>query len=274
MNKYGFFGVGNMASAIIKGMLKNGVTMPDNIFFFDINDEMKKKAMDNFKINCVSSGEDLIKKSDFIFFAIKPQYMAQSLDDNAEYFKNDSSKANKVLVSVVASFPIEKFENKLGKNQKIIRTMPNVNAEVLESMTALCRNKNVTDKEYDTIKKLFNAIGNTVDMEEKLFPEFAAIAASSPAFTYLYIEAIADAALKAGINKQVALKIVAQSVLGSSKMLLESSEHPGALQDKVCSPGGTTIAGMAKLSELGFHNSIVKAIDAVMEKDRLNAKKD
>lgn len=146
--------------------------------------------------------------------------------------------------------------------------MPNINAKVGAAMSALCANQQVTQAQKELVARLFCAVGQVKELDESFFPLFGVIAGSAPAFAYLFIDSLARAAVKNGMQKQAALEIAAQTVLGSAKLILESGEHPWVLIDQVCSPGGTTIEGIAALQETGFETGIRKAVDAALEKDR------
>jgi pyrroline-5-carboxylate reductase len=146
--------------------------------------------------------------------------------------------------------------------------MPNINAKVLASESGYCANENCTSEQKKMVYDMFSAVGSAIEIPEKFFSIFGVIAGSSPAFAYIYINALAKAAVKAGMPKAQAMEIAANTVLGSAKMVLESNEHPCKLADMVCSPGGTTIEGVCALDEMGFENTVIKAFDAVLEKDR------
>ena len=160
------------------------------------------------------------------------------------------------------------MEEWLGDDAKIIRTMPNTPALVGEAMSAVCPNKNISKEELEYCKKIFESFGECVELEEKYFDGFIAVAGSSPAYVYMFIEAMADGAVKLGIPRTKAYKMAAQSVLGSAKMVLETGKHPGELKDSVCSPAGTTIEAVAELEKLGFRNSVIQAMDKCAEKSK------
>lgn len=160
------------------------------------------------------------------------------------------------------------MEEWLGDDLKIIRTMPNTPALVGQAMSAVCPNKNVSEEELKYCINIFESFGECEVLEEKYFDGFIAVAGSSPAYVFMFIEAMADGAVKLGIPRAKAYKMAAQSVLGSAKMVLETGKHPGELKDMVCSPAGTTIDAVVELEKLGFRNSVIQAMDKCAEKSK------
>ena len=155
-----------------------------------------------------------------------------------------------------------------GKNVKVMRTMPNTPAMVGEGVTAYCIEENISLKEERTIVEILSCFGLVERVEEKEMDAVVATTGSSPAYVYMFIEAMADAAVLGGISRDKAYRLAAQAVLGSAKMVLETGMHPGALKDMVCSPGGTTIEAVTTLEENGFRNAIIKAMRNCMEKSK------
>jgi pyrroline-5-carboxylate reductase len=252
---YGFIGAGNMATAIIKGMLKSGLAEPERIFYYDIINK-------NLEATKTKSIEELISGSDIIILAVKPHILPEVLEKNCEALKS------KLLISIAAGTPIKKIESFFGAVKPgIVRVMPNVAASIGESMSAICHNAAVSRNDVFEAKKIFESVGEVVETEERLFAAFAAIASASLAFTFRYIDALANAGLKAGFAKTDAIKIAAQAVFGSAKLVLETRELPAVLTDNVTSPGGTTIEGVASLAESAFESAVIKAVDAVINKD-------
>lgn len=172
------------------------------------------------------------------------------------------------MISIAAGKTLGFIEEALGFSPALVRVMPNINAKVGAAMSAFCANQQVTQEQKKLVARLFCAIGQVKELDEAFFPLFGVIAGSAPAFAYLFIDSLARAAVKNGMQKQVALEIAAQTVLGSAKLILEGGEHPWALIDQVCSPGGTTIEGIAALQDAGFEAGVRKSVDAALEKDR------
>lgn len=267
--KLGFIGVGNMGGAIFKGFVKNNAVKPENIYLYDLNSSILEKYKDDFNVNISKSYDDLLSKTDAILLAVKPNVFSSVLSDISKYIK----QYKPLILSIAAGITIESIEDMLGFNTSVIRIMPNINAEICESTTALCKNSLVSEKQFNEIKNCFNAIGHAIEIDEKQFAIFAAIAGCSPAYVYMFIDALAKGALKAGMNKKQAIEIAASAVYGSAKMILESGLHPKELADKVCSPGGTTIEGVCTLDDYKFETGIVKAVENSIKKDyELNKK--
>lgn len=262
--KIGFIGAGNMGSAVFKGFIKNNAVKAEDIYVYRLNKEKLMKDVEEFGINPVDTYEELIEKTECIFLAIKPNKFNEVLPKISHKLR----EKNSLTVSMAAGKTIESIEQLLGYKAPIIRMMPNINAQICLSATAYCCNEKVTKEQLEFVKKCLEAIGMTTEVEESKFATFTAIAGCSPAYVYMFIEALAKGALKAGMNKKQALDIASYAVFGSAKMFIESDMHPNQLIDKVCSPGGTTIEGVCTLDEYKFTSGIVKAVENSIEKDK------
>lgn len=254
--KYGFIGAGNMGGAIINGLLKNKKNQ--TICAYDI-DKNKIKSLSN-KVKYLELN-NLIKQSDVIVLAVKPQMMNDVLDKISKL-----NIKNKLFISIAAGLNTKYFEEKLNKC-RIVRVMPNINAIYNESTTAVCKGKYATKNDLKITKEIFDCVGETIELNEKQMAAFGAVAGSSPAYVYMFADAMALAAVKAGIPRDLAIKIASQTIKGSAIALLESGLHPDLLRDKVCSPGGTTIEGVKVLEESSFKGIVIEALDEVMDKD-------
>lgn len=259
---FGFIGAGNMAGAIIKGMIKSNVS-EENIFAYDVNENVFK-CLGN--INKVSTIKNLFETCETIVLAVKPNILATVLDEIKNY-----DISNKLIISIAAGKDLTFLTSYLEKTA-VIRVMPNINAKVLCATSGYCYNEFVNGSHKETVEEMFSSIGTIIEIEEKFFSIFGVLAGSSPAFAYLYIDSLARAAQKAGMSRKDALKITAQTVLGSAKMILEDDTHPIDLVDQVCSPAGTTIEGIASLKSDNFESAIINAFDKTLEKDSIIAK--
>ena len=267
--KIGFIGSGNMAGAIIKGAVINGVN-PKDIYTYDLDVEKVSLLVNSCGIAAAASNEEIFDECEIIVLAVKPHLISGVLSA----CRNKINTSKHVLVSIAAGTSIEMLENFAGvENVPVIRIMPNINAIALESMTSICRNKHVNDDKYSFVNDLFGKVGRVIELEENFFGIFGALAGSSPAFSYLFVDSLAKAAHKAGLPKAKALEIAAQAVLGSAAMMLASDKHPWELIDSVCSPGGTTIEGICTLEDNGFQAAVVKCLDACMAKDAMMMEK-
>lgn len=258
----GFIGAGNMATAIIRGVIASGFIPASEICIYDTSKSRCKMLEDEFKVVIADSGKEVCEKSNQIVLAVKPNVLANVLNSLKDVCEN------KLFISIAAGKSLSFLEENLSDNAKIIRVMPNINAVVGEAISAFCVNKNVEDEDKCFAQKLLSSFGKALELDEEKFSIYSAIGGCSPAFVYMFIDSMARAAVKNGMTKADALKVSAQAVLGSAKMVLESENHPWDLVDKVCSPGGTTIEGVAALEENGFQSAITKAVEASYNKDK------
>ena len=267
--KLGFIGAGNMAGAIFKGFIKAKSADPKDIYIIRNNAELLQQQESEFGINGCSDYDELIEKSDVVFLGVKPAAFPALL----EKIKGSLEKKKPIVVSMAAGMTIASIEEMLGFKPSLIRIMPNINAEILMSATACCGNSRTSSEQLQIVKKYMSSIGLAVEIPENQFPIFTAIAGCSPAYVYMFIDALARGAQKMGMNKKQALEISAQAVVGSASMYMKSGLHPAELTDKVCSPGGTTIEGVCTLDEYKFTAGIVKAVENSVIKDALLNKK-
>lgn len=262
--KYGFIGTGNMSSAIIKGIISKNKANPEDIFIYDLNIGKQNELVNSFCVNGRLSANEIAKECDFVFLAVKPNVMKSVIKEISGTVKDREP----VIISIAAGKSIEFVEGVFGFRPSIIRVMPNVNALVGESMSALCKNKTATAESFEKAIEIFSSIGKAIALDESYFSNFIGLSGSAPAYVYLFIDSIARAGVKAGLDKKTSLEIAAQAVLGSAKMVLEAGKHPWELIDMVCSPGGTTIEGVSSLLDDGFEGIIMRAVEKVIEKDK------
>lgn len=253
----GFIGSGNMGSAIIGGMLKNKIAEPKNIVVSDLSIENLNKVKEKFNVNITTDNKEVASKAGIIILAVKPYIYSLVIEEIRDIIKKDV-----IIVSIAAGQDIQNIENLFGKDIKLVRVMPNTPALVGEGMSALSPNSLVTKEELEEILKIFNSFGVAETVPESLMNAVIAVSGSSPAYIYMIIEALADGAVLDGMPRDKAYKFASQAVLGSAKMVLETGKHPGELKDMVCSPGGTTIAAVAKLEETGLKSSILEGMKA------------
>ncbi len=257
---FGFIGMGNMGSAMLKGA--SNVFSKEDIVFSEANKEKMHSFSKEIGVECVESNTQCVEASKYVILAVKPQYMQEVLDEI-----KDRITSEQVVISIAAGKTLAYFAENLPDYVRVIRAMPNTPALVNEGMTGICYDHDkFSDEEIATVNKFFNSFGKVVTVDENMMDAVVCASGSSPAYVYMFIEALADSVVKYGIKRDMAYELVAQTVLGSAKMVLETKEHPGLLKDKVCSPGGTTIAGVAALEECGFRNAVIKATDKCYEK--------
>lgn len=258
----GIIGAGNMATAIISGIIKSGLIAKDNIMVSDIDSEKLAEAERKFGVITTKHNKQLVERSNITIVAVKPNIYPMVFADLA----NVDGVQNKLFISIAAGVSISQIKEYIGFDARVIRTMPNTPALVGEGMTVISSLPPCTDDDISKTQEIFNAVGKTALMSESQMCATVALNGSSPAYVYILIEAMADAAVKSGIPRQAAYELAAQSVLGSAKMVLETGEHPGKLKDMVCSPGGTTIAAVEVLEREGFRSSIMEAMSACTKK--------
>lgn len=266
--RIGFIGTGNMGTAIMKGYLAAHKEEKGNLYAYD-KDLNKLKVLSNELGVCgCDTMEMLAENSDAIVLAIKPQIFDSVLPEISKYFR-----ADQVLVSIAAGISISYIEGLVQKDGiKIVRVMPNTPAMVNEGMSALCRNKFISDEEFEPVVELFRSIGKAEVVEESMIHTVIGVSGSSPAYTYMYIEALIDAAVENGMNREQATVFAGQAVLGAAKMVLETGIDPITLRENVCSPGGTTIEAVKALQNNGFHDNIVEGFNATVAKSKVMTK--
>ena len=264
MNKtIGFIGSGNMGGAMIGGIINADLIAKENIYVSDINEASLAKVKESYGVNVTTDNAELAKACDIIVLAVKPFLYPVVIKGIKDVVKEDV-----IIVVIAAGQSSEAVRELFGRDIKIVKTMPNTPALVGEGMAAIAPAKNVTKEETEEIVAIFNSFGKSEIVPEHLMDAVTAVSGSSPAYVYMFIEAMADAAVVEGMPRAQAYKFAAQSVLGSAKMVLETGRHPGDLKDMVCSPGGTTIAAVAKLEETGLRNSVMQGMKACADKSR------
>lgn len=261
--KLGFIGCGNMASAIMSGIISNGLMEATEIIGADVFAPSREKAKATLGIQIAENNIDVVQKSEAFVLSIKPQYYADVIHEIKDYVTD-----NQIIITLAPGKTLAWLEEQFGKKVKIIRTMPNTPAMVQEGMTAACPNQNVTEEELEYVLNILRAFGEAEVVPEKLIDAVVAVSGSSPAYVFMMIEAMADAAVAEGMPRNQAYKFAAKAVMGSAKMVLETGKQPGELKDMVCSPGGTTIEAVKVLEETGFRGSIMQAMEVCAEKSR------
>jgi pyrroline-5-carboxylate reductase len=260
MAKIGIIGIGNMGFAILKGLLKT--YGKEDIIFTDVNKERCAQISSEMGVAHAESNAGCAAQAKYLVLAVKPQYFAPVLSD----IRNEVTEDH-VIISIAPGITTAQLKEKLGQEKRVVRAMPNTPALLGEGMTGVCYDeKAFSQEEKETISDIFRSLGRMRIVEERLMNAVVCASGSSPAYVYMFIEALADGAVKYGLPRDAAYEMAAQTVLGSARMVLETGEHPGALKDKVCSPGGTTIEGVSALEEFGFRNAVIKAADACFKK--------
>lgn len=259
MTWLGFIGAGNMGSAMIQGIAKGANDI--SLYAYDI-DKSKTDELAKGSVNIGSSPQEICEKTKYVVLAVKPQYYPEVLGQ----IKNSITKEH-VMITIAPGYSISKIKSYLGENVRVVRAMPNTPALVGEGMTGYCfLDDDITSDEHEIIRGIFSHTGKSLRIEERNMEAIVATSGSSPAYAYLFIEAMADAAVSFGIPRQDAYMLSAQALKGAAQMVLETKKHPAQLKDDVCSPGGTTIQAILKLEETQFRNSVIKAMVANYDK--------
>ena len=268
--KISFIGAGNMASAIAKGALKKQFIAAENLYFYDIQVEKTAAFAQEIGAHAVASPQEAIAVADLVILAVKPQFVQAALLEAKEAILDKQP----LIVSIAAGTTIAELYQLFETTQplRLVRVMPNMNALIGAGAAAVCGNAFASPEDIQTVLSLFRAVGQA--WEEQYFSIFTAIAGSTPAYAFLFIDSIARAAVKNGMNKELALEIATQAVLGSAQTLANSTENPWTLIDQVSSPGGTTVAGIVELENNAFISTVIKGIEATILRDQELAKQD
>lgn len=260
--KIGFIGLGNMATAMIGGILAKEIVAREEIIGSAKTTTTLEQMKQKFGIQTTMSNSEVAHQSDILFLAVKPIFLTEVIEEIKDAVTSDA-----VIVSVAAGKNLAYLEETFGKDKlKIIRCMPNTPALVMEGCTGVCPGNNVSDNDIEQVMNLLSSFGSAHIVPERLMDVVGAVSGSSPAYVFLFIEAMADGAVAAGMPRKQAYEFAAQAVAGSAKMVLETGIHPGELKDMVCSPGGTTIQGIKVLEEKGLRGAVMDAMQACIEK--------
>ncbi len=261
--KLGFIGTGNMAGAIMGGIIKNEIFRPEEIIGSDISEAGRQRVKDTYGINVTDNNRKAASESEVLILSVKPQFYAETIAQI-----KDCIGKNQLIITIAPGKTLAWLEEQFGGPVKIVRTMPNTPALVGEGMTAACANEYVTEEEKEYALKILGAFGKVEVVPERLIDAVVAVSGSSPAYVFMFIEAMADAAVAEGMPRAQAYQFAAQAVYGSAKMVLETGKHPGELKDMVCSPAGTTIEAVRVLEKEGFRSAVIEAMKACADVSR------
>jgi pyrroline-5-carboxylate reductase len=255
--RIGFIGAGNMAEAITRGLIESGTVPPERIAASDVSQDRRRLMADSYGIATTGDNRDLVDRSDILLLAVKPQVVAAVMGE-----VGPAAGPDRLLVSIVAGLATKTLKGYCTGGARIIRTVPNTPVFVGEGMVALATGQTAPEEDYAAAEAIFQPVGRTVRIEEKLMDAALGVSGSGPAYVFLMVEALADGGVKMGLPRPVALTLAAQTLLGAAKMCLESGRHPGQLKDMVTSPGGTTIAALHKMEEMGVRAALISAVEA------------
>ena len=262
--KTGFIGLGNMAGAMIAGILEKRLTAPEDMIGSDRAAAAMDRVREKYHIRTVETNVQVAEEADILFLAVKPVFLGEVIEEIRTAVRKET-----LVVSIAAGRDLKFLKGAFGRpDLKIIRCMPNTPALVLEGCTGICAGEEVPQEDLDRVVRLMESFGKASVVPERLMDVVVGVSGSSPAYVFLFIEAMADEAVAEGMPRKQAYEFAAQAVLGSAKLVLETGKHPGELKDMVCSPGGTTIQAVKVLEEKGMRAAVMDAMEACIEKSR------
>ena len=257
-------GTGNMGEALVSGLIGSKSSKPQNIICTDIQRDKLNEIKAAYKVRTTTNNLKAVKESDIIIYSVKPQIMAATLTETAA-----GLDLSKLVISIAAGVPLAAMEACISKDLRLIRVMPNIAAAVKEAATAIAAGAHATKEDVELALEIFNSIGKSIFLKENyLMDAITGLSGSGPAYIFLIVDALADAGVKMGLSRQDSIFLAAQTVLGAAKLLIETQEHPGQLKDRVTSPGGTAIAGLATLESGGLRTTLINAVEAATHRSR------
>ncbi|TGC11191.1 pyrroline-5-carboxylate reductase [Methanolobus halotolerans] len=261
--KLGFIGTGKMGSSLIKGICDTEMIPGSEIYASDVFESYLNELHDEFGINISTDNMDVVRDTDIIVLAVKPQILKSVLSHIREEVTTD-----KLLISIAAGVQLDAIENELKPGTRVVRVMPNIAATVAEAASAISPGKNATVEDADAVLAIFGSVGSSLIVPEHLMDAVTGLSGSGPAFIFPVIEAMADGGVFEGLDRSSAIVLAAQTVMGAAKMVLETEMHPGQLKDMVTSPGGTTIRGVHVLEESGVRAAFMNAVIAASNRSK------
>jgi pyrroline-5-carboxylate reductase len=258
----GFIGAGNMAEAMIRGLLRGGDFAIAQIAASGPREERMRELRDAFGIYATVDNR-VPAASEIVVLSVKPQILSRVLDEVGSTISPDA-----LVISIAAGVPVAAISTKLAAGTRVVRAMPNTPALVDAAATAIARGEYARESDIEDAKRIFDAIGTTVVLDESLMDAVTGLSGSGPAYVFLILEALSDAGVKVGLSRRTSQLLAAQTVLGSAKLLLETNEHPGRLKDMVTSPGGTAITGLHTLEHGGLRTTLMNAVEAATRRSR------
>ncbi len=262
-HKVGFIGCGNMARAIMGGLLYSELLKPADVIVSARTDQTLHYIQDTYSVRVTKDNKEVAQQANILFLAVKPDDYATIIEE----VKEQINKEKTIIVTIAAGLTIEWVQNKFGASDlKVVRTMPNTPSLVRQGMTAFSCSESMNNDEQTLIEHVLNSFGKSERISETLMDSIPAVSGSSPAYVFMFIEALADGAVKQGVSRDKAYQLAAQAVKGAAEMVLETGKHPGVLKDQVCSPGGATIEAVATLEKNGFRGAVLEAMEQCYQK--------
>lgn len=261
--RFAFVGAGNMAEALIRGLLASGSVAASDITISNRRHEKTERNAERWGVRAAHDNVSCVRDADVVMLCVKPQVMRAVLDQCGREVPSDA-----LVISVAAGIPTQAIEAHLSPGQRVVRSMPNTGAIVRQSATAIAAGSSATETDLAVAREIFDQVGRTVVVEEHHLDAVTGLSGSGPAYIFLIIDALADASVKVGLSRDIGLELAAQTVLGSAQLLLQTGEHPGRLKDQVTSPGGTAIAGLHTLEAGGLRTTLINAVEAATRRAR------
>lgn len=258
----GFVGAGNMAEAMIRGLLRGQVFTPKQVTASAPREERQRELAEKYGIRATGDNREAARQS-IVVLSVKPQILSRVLDEIA-----GTVSAESLVISIAAGVPVTVIQSKLRPETRVVRAMPNTPALVDAGATAIARGEHARESDLEDAKRIFDAVGVTVVLDESLLDAVTGLSGSGPAYVFLILEALSDAGVKVGLSRRTAQLLAAQTLLGSAKLLIETNEHPGRLKDMVTSPGGTAITGLHTLEHGGLRTTLMNAVEAATRRSR------
>jgi len=262
-SKVAIIGAGKMGEAIISGLLKSGIYTPQDIRAFEIIESRSKYITQTYHVECLDDVKKAVKFGDITIIAVKPGDVRKVLEEIGP-----AMKPGKVLVSIAAGITLEYLRKYLPKGVPVVRVMPNIAVFAREAMITVCPSENTTKEELKIATEMLGLLGRVILLDEKYLNLATGLVGSGPAYIYLIIEALADAGVRLGLPKNIAILLAAQTTLGAAKMVVETGEHPAKLKDMVATPAGTTVEGLLELERGGLRAAIISAVTKATERAR------
>jgi len=258
----GFVGAGNMAEAMIRGLLRGGDFAPDRVSASGPREERMRELRETYGINATTDN-GVPAGAQIVVLSVKPQIMSRVLGEIADRVDPDA-----LVISIAAGVPVAAIQSRLAGGTRVVRAMPNTPALVDAGATAIAGGEHARESDLEDAKRIFDAVGLTVVLDEYQLDAVTGLSGSGPAYVFLILEALSDAGVKVGLSRRTAQLLAAQTLLGSAKLLLETNEHPGRLKDMVTSPGGTAITGLHTLENGGVRTTLMNAVEAATRRSR------
>ncbi len=258
----GFVGAGNMAEAMVRGLLRGRDFAPEQISASGPREERMRELREAYAISATTDNH-VPASAEIVVLSVKPQILSRVLDEIGGTISADA-----LVISIAAGVPVAAIQARLASGTRVVRAMPNTPALVDAAATAIAGGEHARESDLEDAKRIFDAIGLTVILEESQLDAVTGLSGSGPAYVFLILEALSDAGVKVGLSRRTAQLLAAQTLLGSAKLLLETNEHPGRLKDMVTSPGGTAITGLHTLENGGVRTTLMNAVEAATRRSR------